>query len=407
MKDKGRALIAALLNRGYKPEFYSMLTEDMFENSIDKKVLKVLKDGYKYSPDKIAEFRQVTGLSYSEVVDFLVEVDKVKSWVTEQDILEFVEEYKTRKIKELVNRGEISKAFEYFKETVSRQTNVIEDYKVHLEESRQGADNGLLGLPTGIPSLDAVTSGFRKSKVWVIGGYNAYGKSYFMTNMVNRLIEMKRRVCVITLEMTKEDILDRLIGERLGIGVYELAKTVNRERVAEQVAKIEKNINDLDLCILDTLYDIEDIEMRLKIENKNRKIDVVFVDFIQLVRNKESKSKYESLSEVSEKLQELAKELGVCMVILSQISNEAQKDDSQNLYGFKGAGEIGQIADVAIRLQRFKDKETSRFTDEYNLLVVKNRSGETGGIGCRITFPGGTITEVNLEQQEYEQMGEI
>jgi len=128
--------------------------------------------------------------------------------------------------------------------------------------------------------------------------------------------------------MTKEDILDRLIGERLGIGVYELAKTVNRERVAEQVAKIEKNINDLDLCILDTLYDIEDIEMRLKIENKNRKIDVVFVDFIQLVRNKESKSKYESLSEVSEKLQELAKELGVCMVILSQISNEAQKDDN-------------------------------------------------------------------------------
>jgi len=396
MRDKGRALIAGLLNRGYKPEFYSMLSEDMFENSIDKKVIKVLKEGYKYSPDKIAEFRQVTGLSYSEVVDFLVEVDNVKSWVTEQDILEFIEEYKTKKIRELVNKGEINKAFEYFKETVSKQTNVIEDYKEHLKESRQGADNGLLGLPTGLPSLDAVTSGFRKSKVWVIGGYNAYGKSYFMTNMVNRLIGMGRRVCVITLEMTKEDILDRLIGERLGIGIYELAKTVNRKSVAEQIGKIEKNINDLDLCILDTLYDIGDIETRLKIENKNRKIDVVFVDFIQLIQNKESKSKYDALSEISVRLQVLAKELGVCMVILSQISNEAQKDEGQNIYGFKGAGEIGQVADVAIRLQRFKDKETSRFTDEYNLIVVKNRSGETGGIGCKISFPGGTITEVKL-----------
>lgn len=145
MRDKGRALIAGLLNRGYKPEFYSMLSEDMFENSIDKKVIKVLKEGYKYSPDKIAEFRQVTGLSYSEVVDFLVEVDNIKSWVTEQDILEFIEEYKTKKIRELVNKGEINKAFEYFKETVSKQTNVIEDYKEHLKESRQGADNGLLG----------------------------------------------------------------------------------------------------------------------------------------------------------------------------------------------------------------------------------------------------------------------
>ena len=55
MKDKGRALIAALLNRGYKPEFYSMLTEDMFENPVDKKVLKVLKEGFRYSPDRVAE----------------------------------------------------------------------------------------------------------------------------------------------------------------------------------------------------------------------------------------------------------------------------------------------------------------------------------------------------------------
>ena len=399
MKDKGRALIAALLNRGHKPEFYSMLTEDMFENSIDKKVLKALKDGYKYSPDKMSEFRQVTGLGYSEVVGFLVDADKVKSWITEKDILEFVEEYKTLKIKELVNKGEINKAFEYLKETVSKQTNVIEDYQVHLKESKEGADGGLLGLPTGLPSLDATTSGFRKSKVWVVGGYNAYGKSYFMTNMVNRLIGMRKRVCVITLEMTKEDILDRLIGERLGIGIYELAKTVNKKGVEEQITRIEKNINDLDLCIFDSLYDINDIETRLRIENKNRKIDVIFVDFIQLVQNKEGKSKYDSLSEISVKLQVIARELGVCMVILSQISNEAQKDEDQTVYGFKGAGEIGQVADVAVRIQRFKDKETARFTEEYNLLVIKNRSGETGGIGCKISFPGGSITEIKIREE--------
>ena len=50
-----------------------------------------------------------------------------------------------------------------------------------------------------------------------------------MTNMVNRLVGMGRMACIITLEMTKEDILDRLIGERLGIGIYELAKTVKRK----------------------------------------------------------------------------------------------------------------------------------------------------------------------------------
>lgn len=401
MNNKGRILIANLLNRGYKPEFYTMLSEDMFDDPVDKKVLKVLKSGFRYTPDKVSELREVAGLGYAETTELAITVGNTKGWITETDILEFVKNYNEVMVKKLIAGGDIEQAFEYMKKTAGKQMGVIEDYKRHLEENRKGADEGLLGLPTGLPDLDRVTSGFRKSKVWIVGGYNAYGKSYFLTNMVNRLIGMGRRACVITLEMTKEDILDRIIGERLGIGVYELAKTINKEEVSKQISDIEEHINNLDLCILDSIYDINDIVTRVKIENKNRQVDVVFLDFIQLVQDRTSKSLYESLSQISTKLQGLAKELGVCFVILSQISNEAQKDTEYTTFGFKGAGEIGQIADVAIRILR-KRGENGVFTEDFTLDVMKNRSGQTGQVLCKITFPSGSITQDNLSNNIYE-----
>lgn len=391
-------MLVGLLNRGYKPEFYTMLEPEMFKSPADRKVFKALKDGFRFSPYRMGDIREVAGLTYAETAELVTRMSEPLEWITEQDIETFVEAYRERKIKEYLSKGEIEKALEYTKEVVGKQSGIIEDYKRHLSESRKGADGGLLGLPTGLSGLDKVTSGFRKSKVWVVGGYNAYGKSYFLTNMVNKLIKTNRRACVITLEMRKEDIIDRIIGQRRGIGVYELAKTSNKDEVDKEIGSIEQSIEKMDLCILDSTYDISDIVRKVRIENKNRQIDVLFLDFIQLVRDKGSKTSYEALSSIATQLQELSKELGICSVILSQISNEAQKDKSYTTYGFKGAGEIGQVADVAMRIEREKSRETGLFTEDYTLDVVKNRSGQTGKVFCRITFPSGSITQKGADE---------
>ena len=71
--------------------------------------------------------------------------------------------------------------------------------------------------------------------------------------------------------------------------------------------------------------------------------------------------------------------------------HEGESGNSSDLYGFKGAGEIGQIADVAIRIER--TKENGELTPYYGIVVVKNRSGRGGEIECRIDFPSGHITQ--------------
>jgi replicative DNA helicase len=105
------------------------------------------------------------------------------------------------------------------------------------------------------------------------------------------------------------------------------------------------------------------------------------------------------MSNASVKLQEATKELNCCTMLLTQVSNASQAGTAGDVYGFKGAGEIGQIADVAIKIKREKSTNGD-FTDQFILDVVKNRTGKSGEIDCSITFPGGKITEKTLEQKE-------
>lgn len=385
--------LVGLIKSGYKERFYNLLTEDMFNEQVDKKILRAIKDGYKFDLDDLNGFRKIAGIGFADTAELAADVSNMSGdWVWEEDVLNFVKEFNNQKSRECYENGDMEKALEYLKGNTSVQVDVIQDYQKHLTEIRERADIGFLGLPTGISRLDEATSGLRPGKIWVVGGYNAYGKTYFMTNMINKVLSLGKRACVITLEMSKEDIIDRLIGERLGIGIYELAKTVNMEIVETELKAIEAYIDSGKLTIIDSLYEVEAIKTKLRVINANGPIDVLFVDFIQLMNDKGSKSIYESVRNISVSIQALTKELGCCTMLLSQISNEAQRESGSATYGFKGAGEIGQIADVAIRIIREED-ENGEMTDDYILDVVKNRSGRNGKVYCKITFPSGKITE--------------
>jgi len=395
--------MCALLSRGYKKEFYTMLEEDMFDDMVSVKILRALKSGFKFSQHRLDKFREITDIKLADLTGILDDVNKFDGWLLREDVLDFIGAYRKKVAKDYLEKGNLEKAIEYSKpvEFFVRNT-VMEDYRNHLLEVREGADKGLVGLTTGLKSLDVVSGGLIPSKTWIVGGYNAYGKTFFMTNIVNNIIDLDKRVCVVTLEMTKEDILDRLIGQRLGLGVFTLAKTENKEKVEEMIKHFDSNLDDMNLHIIDHTNDIDDIVTAIRVANSNRHIDVLCLDFIQLVSARGKGNIYEKISYVSQELQKLTKEIGCSSVLLSQVNNASQSGHAGDVYGFKGAGEIGQIADVAIKLQRFKD-DHGEFTSAYILDVVKNRSGRTGEITCKISFPSGEITEyISLEEESDE-----
>lgn len=386
-----REIVISLIERKEKRKYLYLLEDYMFKG-VNAKIIKALKEGVDFELGSVELFR-MEGLTASEVSQIYIDCTEYYGWLNEQDYIDYGLKIREQKAIGLAKVGQWRKAVKYLK-VEPQQADDWDFYYRYLEETRKNSAKidfeGYQGYPTGIKKLDDNTSGLIPKKIWVIGGYNAYGKTYLMTNIANKLICSSCNVCVLSLEMSREDIINRLIAERIERGVFELAKRENEEYVKREYEAIKESLQDRSLILVDNIRELSEITAFLRRENRRKKLDVVFLDFIQLVGDKDSQGSYEKTRNVCITLQALAQELGVCMVLLSQVSNESVSNSS-DLYGFKGAGEIGQIADVAIRIER--TKENGELTPYYGIVVVKNRSGRGGEIECRIDFPSGHITQ--------------
>lgn len=395
-----REIIISLLQKEEGASDYLHLFEpDMF-SGVEKKVMELLKAGEKVDISDGKLMREL-GLSATEIAGLIVDYYDYRGWLNVEDYQDYSFRLRERKALELAKEGKWRSAVRALKV----DEKAVEDwdfYYRYLEEIRANVKNpdhdGYQGYTTGIGKLDENTSGLIKKKVWVIGGYNAYGKTYLMTNIVNKLICTEAKVCVLSLEMSREDIINRLIAERIEKGVFELAKMENKKIVENEYEAIKGSFEKGTFLLTDKVRELSEITSYLRREKRKRGLDVVFIDFLQLIVDKSSEGSYEQTRNVAVTLQALAQELNVCMVLLSQVSNESVRNKSNDVYGFKGAGEIGQIADVAIKIHRERiDGELSR---DYTLDLVKNRSGRSGLIFCTIDFPSGHIREKAKEDYE-------
>ena len=395
-----REIIISLLQRGERVmDYLHLFEEDMF-GGVEKKVMKLLKAGEEVDISK-GELMRELGFTATEVAGLVVDYYNYTGWLNVEDYQDYSFRLRERKALELAKEGKWRSAVKALK--IDKEP--VEDwdfYYRYLEEIRKNAKNpdhdGYQGYTTGIKKLDENTSGLIKKKVWIIGGYNAYGKTYLMTNIVNRLICTEARVCVLSLEMSREDIINRLISERIERGVFELAKVENKKIVENEYEAIKGSFEKGTFLLTDKVRELSEITSYLRREKRKRGLDVVFIDFLQLIVDKDNEGSYEQTRNIAITLQALAQELNVCMVLLSQVNNESVRSKSNDVYGFKGAGEIGQVADVAVKIHR--ERVNGELSRDYTLDIVKNRSGRSGLIYCTIDFPSGHIREKTKEDYE-------
>ena len=113
-------------------------------------------------------------------------------------------------------------------------------------------------------------------------------------------------------------------------------------------------INNWNPSVYDTSYDIEDIRLKIKKHKIQNNIKVVCIDFIQNLLG--HGSLYEKMSHAITQLQKIAKEFQITLIVLSQVSNESMKGNT-GVIGLKGAGELAQVSDIVLWLERNKDHE--------------------------------------------------
>lgn len=292
------------------------------------------------------------------------------------------------------------KIFDVIKE-IRTENNDIKDiiFEYNEEQAKHIGKEGIIGISTGFDSLDRVIDGLREEHFWVVGGNTSSGKTFFALNMLVAVLRQNKRCAFYSLEMGKIDLVSRILGimtEMNGSVIFK-AKTTPENLERADFAKDE--LYNKKLSIYSEIRDIDDLVLSITEEKLVNNANIIFIDYLQLISSRKDSKEYDVLRKVATDLQELAKNLKICIVCLSQLSNEAIKNPNSEVMGFKGAGNIAASADMALEIKpvdkkEVRDEKLAKGEEiDVKLIIKKNRHGRVGWSNVKFNGSTGLFVE--------------
>lgn len=278
--------------------------------------------------------------------------------------------------------------------------SIINEFDLVQEEfkNKQFGENKLIGIPTGLAKIDNVIDGLRPGHFWSIAGYTSSGKTQCLLNIINNVM-VHTQVAFFSLEMSKTDIVSRLLGIQSGVGITKIMRhEFSNQDEVDRFTAARTRLLDSKLRIYSRTSTLDGIMLAMSREMLRNKTKVFAIDYIQLVRTG-SRSEYEQITEAAQRLQTFARETGCTIIVLSQVSNEHARDPNQEVHGTKGGGSLPASVDLAIELFN-EDKKEERDEKIYRgepllvkAIIKKNRHGRCGYVKLNFTPWNGQFTE--------------
>ena len=246
---------------------------------------------------------------------------------------------------------------------------------------------GLTGIDTGFTDLNNMTSGLQKSDLVLVAARPSMGKTAFTLNIATFAAMHGHTVAFFSLEMSKEQLVQRMLCSEGGIDSQRLRTgTLGDEDWSNLIATADK-VSKAKLFIDDTagigVMELRSKARRLKAEHG---LDLIVIDYLQLMQGRSKggdNSRQQEVSEISRSLKALARELDVPVVALSQLSRsvESRTVKKPMLSDLRESGSIEQDADVVMFLHRESMYNPGEEDEgEVKCIVAKNRHGETGSV---------------------------
>lgn len=255
------------------------------------------------------------------------------------------------------------------------------------------SDSGLRGVPTGFKDLDNLLAGMQRSNLLILAARPGVGKSALALNITQALaVEYKRPVGYFSLEMSKEELVDRLLVAQADIDAWKLKTGKLDEEDFTKLSNAMGELAEAPLYIDDTPA-LSILEMRTKARRLqvDMGIDLLIVDYLQLARSRNLENRVQEVSEISQGLKNLARELKIPVLALSQLSRAVEQRGTKKpqLADLRESGSIEQDADVVMFLWREDDEKL----ENVMLDIAKHRNGPLGSVplyfkGDRIRFYG-------------------
>lgn len=261
-----------------------------------------------------------------------------------------------------------------------------------LDELQKGGE-GLRGTPTGFQDLDRMLAGFQRSNLIILAARPGTGKTAFALNIAHHASVMaKLKVGVFSLEMSREELVDRLLVSQADIDAWRLKTGRLDQQDFLKISDAMGVLAEASIFIDDT-PGMSIFEMRTKARRlmSEHHIDLLVVDYLQLAHGRTRDNRVQEVAEISQGLKNIARELKIPVLALSQLSRavEQRGDKAPQLSDLRESGSIEQDADVVMFLYRKDDDIREAVT----LRLAKHRNGSVGDIelyfrGDRIKFYG-------------------
>jgi replicative DNA helicase len=258
-------------------------------------------------------------------------------------------------------------------------------------------------LPTGLSRLDEfLDGGFLRKELIVLGGGTGVGKSYFAGQILFNLAKLGYKTAYFSLEISNEMVVSRFIGQAVNIKPTKMiiGTLTDEENHKKNKARTEILAHEDYMGFYDDIYDFS--ELTEEIQSKT--YDFIVIDFIQNIEVPSMVRVYERLTYIARQLQKLAKEKDVCILTVSQLSNEVArggKDGKVEILEYSGSGSIAHACDLGFFLQRAEiTNPNAMFVDKFNaikLTLKKNRRGVSPvAFALRFINPGGVFEEEQI-----------
>lgn len=262
---------------------------------------------------------------------------------------------------------------------------VLSEYYDHVDELARRSDE-IFGVPTGLIDLDKLLGGMQKSDLIIVAGRPGMGKTGFMLGAAkSAALNYKKHVAVFSLEMSNEQLVQRLISQQTGIESQKLraGKLVDDEwSLFAQAVDVLSNTT----IFLDDTPAITPLQMRTKCRRLHMEyhLDLVIVDYLQLMTgDSRNDNRVQEVSYISRYLKVLARELNVPVLAAAQLSRavEQRADKMPQLSDLRESGSLEQDADIVMFINRPNAMEADNPRQLVaQLIIAKHRNGPTGSV---------------------------
>ncbi|MGA7670177.1 MAG: replicative DNA helicase [Nitrolancea sp.] len=264
---------------------------------------------------------------------------------------------------------------------------VLETYFDKLDTIQQHRGE-VVGVPTGFADLDKLTGGLQRSDLVILAARPSVGKSSLQLGIAhNAAVRHGKTIGIFSLEMSAEQLVQRLLAMETGVDSHRLRLGFIDDSEWDQISRAFGRLAEANIFIDDT-PGISSMELRSKSRRlmAERGLDMVIVDYLQLMQGRRSENRVQEVSEISRSLKGLARELNIPVLALAQLSRavESRTDHRPVLSDLRESGSIEQDADIVMFIYREEmyDRETEK-KGIAEIIVAKHRNGPTDSVNLR------------------------